>query len=194
MQEIEAKFPDIAIEDIRQRLKDNQADLVMPMRIMHRAVFDNDYMKERNGFLRVRDEGDKTTITYKQFNPDDASDVLEQEITTDNFDSALQLFARLGIQPRSIQESKRETWSVNGCEVVIDIWPWLNPYVEIEGKTWESVKQTADLLGFRWSDALFGDVMAAYRHQYPHLGSSDTIGSIASVTFDSELPDLLKIS
>ena len=192
MQEIEAKFPDITIEDIRQRLKDNQADLVLPMRVMHRAVFDNDYMKERNGFLRVRDEGNKTTIAYKQFNPDDRSDVLELEITTDNFDSAIQLFSRLGIQPRSKQETKRETWSLNGCEVVIDIWPWLNPYVEIEGETWESVKQTAELLGFTWSDALFGDVMGAYRHQYPHLTNDDTIGTIASVTFESELPELLQ--
>ena len=40
--------------------------------------------------------------------------------------------------------------------------------------------------------ALFGDVMAAYRQQYPHLSKDDTVGSIPEVRFDSEVPDFLK--
>ena len=52
--------------------------------------------------------------------------------------------------------------------------------------------ETAEALGLSWGDAIFGDVMAAYRAQYPHLTPFDTIASIRNVTFDSPLPDMLK--
>jgi hypothetical protein len=47
-------------------------------------------------------------------------------------------------------------------------------------------------LGFSWDKAVFGDVMAAYRAQYPHLTDKDTVGNIAEVKFGNPLPDLLK--
>ncbi|MNT39515.1 hypothetical protein D3C72_1757670 [compost metagenome] len=50
----------------------------------------------------------------------------------------------------------------------------------------------ATQLGLNWSDAVFGDVMAAYRVQYPHLGLNDTVGNISEVRFDDPLPELLK--
>ena len=76
--------------------------------------------------------------------------------------------------------------------MVIDEWPWLNPYVEIEGPDENSVIASAQKLGFQWHEAVFGDVMAAYRAQYPHLGLQDTVVSIAQVRFGDPLPDLLK--
>ncbi|MBC7943217.1 hypothetical protein H7X68_01825, partial [Candidatus Saccharibacteria bacterium] len=56
----------------------------------------------------------------------------------------------------------------------------------------KSVKDVAKRLGFDWDDAVFGDVMAAYRLQYPHLNDPKTIGNIAKVKFGDPLPELLK--
>ncbi len=43
-----------------------------------------------------------------------------------------------------------------------------------------------------WSKASFGDVMVAYRDQYPYLTDKQTVGRIKEVTFDAPFPDELK--
>ena len=93
---------------------------------------------------------------------------------------------------QSFQESKRETWNWNDVEIVIDEWPCLKPYIEIESSSGERVKYFAEKLGYVWDDAVFGDVMVAYRAEYPHLSSTDTVGRIAEVRFEDPLPDLLR--
>lgn len=50
----------------------------------------------------------------------------------------------------------------------------------------------AERLGFEWSDAVFGDVMVAYRAQYPHLTIKQTVGDVDEMTFDGLMPDMFK--
>jgi len=95
-------------------------------------------------------------------------------------------------QHGSFQESRRETWEFDGATIELDEWPWLDPYVEIEGLREEDVKGAAKKLGLEWDNAIFGDVMAAYRTQYPHLRPQDTVGSLAEVKFGGEPPEFLK--
>lgn len=190
--EIEAKFVNIDIDDIRDKLRALGATLVQPLRDMRRVTIDSPTMQAKNAFLRVRDEGNKTTLTYKQFNALSIDGVKEVEVEVSNFDNTIILLAEVGLAHSSSQESRRETWSLNNVEIVIDEWPWLNPYIEIEGPNETKVIDTARKLGFDWNKAIFGDVMAAYRAQYPHLTPSDTIGAIPVVRFSDPLPDLLK--
>lgn len=190
--EFEAKFLDIDIEDIRNRLKATGATLEKPMRLMRRVTIEDDHLRSQNAFVRVRDEGDRVTMTYKQFDSLSVDGAKEFEVTVSDFEEAVALLGAAGLPHRSFQETKRETWHLNGAEVLIDVWPWLNPYIEIESDSPESVKATAALLGLDWNDAVFGDVMTAYRHQYPHLTEKDTVGHVPEVMFDGELPELLK--
>lgn len=190
--EFEAKFLDINIDDIRARLQAAGATLEKPMRLMRRVTIDNDIMKQQQGFARVRDEGDRVTMTYKQFDSLSVDGAKEFEVTVSDFDETVALLAATGLIQGSYQETKRETWHLDGAEVLIDIWPWLNPYIEIESDSPESVKTTAALIGLDWNDAVFGDVMTAYRHQYPHLTEKDTVGHVPEVIFNGELPELLK--
>jgi len=113
----------------------------------------------------------------------------EIEVTVSDFDETIKLFAAAGLPHSSFQESKRETWRLGSTEIVLDTWPWLHPYIEIEGASVEDVKSIAAQLELDWSDAVFGDVMAAYRAQYPHLGLNDTVGRISEVRFDDPLPE-----
>lgn len=189
--EYEAKFIDIDIEEIRARLKTSGATLKKPMRLMRRVTIDTTELKRNNAFVRIRDEGDKTTITYKQFDSLSVNGTKEHEITVDSFDESIALFAAAGLAYGSFQESKRETWVLDDAEVVIDEWPWLRPYMEVEGHSEDHVKEVAARLGFKWEDAVFGDIMAAYRKQYPHLNDHDTVGNIPEVKFGDPLPDLL---
>lgn len=189
--EYEAKFLEVDIDDIRNRLKELGANLEKPMRLMRRVTIDNAEMKQKDAFVRVRDEGDRTTITYKQFDALSADGAKEHEIVVDNFEEAVALLAAAGLPHGSFQESKRETWTLGDIEIMIDEWPWLAPYIEVESTSVERVKDFSEQLGFKWSDAVFGDVMAAYRAKYPHLKETDTVGNIPEVRFGDPLPELL---
>lgn len=190
--EIEAKFVNVDIDEIRHKLSNLSAKLIHSMRDMKRVTIDTPDMKKKNAFVRVRDEGNKTTLTYKQFDALSLDGVKEVEVIVDDFDTTIALLAELGLPYGSLQESRRETWNLDDVEIVIDEWPWLNPYIEIEGPSEASVRDVATRLGFSWNDAVFGDVMAAYRVQYPHLGMHETVGNIPNVRFDDPLPDMLR--
>lgn len=189
---IEAKFVNIDIEDMRSRLRKAGAILTLPMRDMQRVTIDTPELKKKNAFVRIRNEGDKTTITYKQFNSLSIDGVKEIEISVNDFDTAVMLFKEAGLAYGSLQESRRETWRLGDTEIVIDEWPWLNPYIEIEAPSEDSVILTAKNLDLEWGDAVFGDVMSAYRVQYPYLGMNDTVGNLPEVRFSDPLPELLK--
>lgn len=190
--EIEAKFVNVDHAAIRKRLTKIGATLEQPMRLMKRVTIDSPAMKAKNAFVRVRDQGDRITLTYKQFDTLSVTGAKEIEVTVSDFDETIKLFAAVGLPHGSFQESKRETWRLGSTEIVLDIWPWLNPYIEIEGASEDDVKTVATQLELNWTDAVFGDVMAAYRAQYPHLSLHDTVGNIPEVKFNDPLPELLK--
>jgi len=64
--------------------------------------------------------------------------------------------------------------------------------VRDEGDSEQHVRDISKKMGFDWKDAVFGDVMAAYRMQYPHLSEQDTVGNIPEVRFSDPLPEMLK--
>lgn len=188
--EVEAKFLNVDHQAIRTKLRSLGATLDKPMRFMKRVTINNDFLKAKNAFVRIRDEGDKTTVTYKQFTEQSVDGAKEIEIVVSNFETAVELFDTAGLVHSSYQESKRETWKLGEVEVMLDLWPWLNPYIEIEGPSTKVVQSVAVDLGFVWQDAVFGDVTAAYRAQYPHLTDNFSIGDLSEVKFDDQQPDL----
>ena len=191
--EIEVKFLDINIDETREKLKALNGKCKEPMRLMRRVVVETPEMKEVDAFVRVRDEGGRITMTYKQFDSHSVDGAREAEVTVDNFDSAVQLVDALCpvTNRRSYQESKRETWEVESCEVMIDEWPWIKPYLEIEGRSEDDLRTLAQNLDLEWESGVFGDVMAAYRAEYTHLTMNDTVGDLAEVKFGDPLPDML---
>ncbi len=194
--EIEVKFLHINHEEIRARLRYSEFECVTPMRLMRRAIID--YPDRRlqvgtpNSYIRVRDEGDKVTLTYKQFASLSIDGAKEVEVVTSSFEDTIKIFTQVGLEIVSLQESKRETWKNDTCEVVLDEWPWLDSYIEIEAPTETEVREASQQLGLDWSEAKFGDVMVAYRDQYPYLNETQTVGKVPEVLFDAPLPDLLK--
>lgn len=186
--EYEVKFININTEEIRSKIKGLGGTLESPMRLMKRIVIDTPELKKRDAFLRVRDQGDKVTLTYKQFQGTGVDGAKELEVTVSDFETMAQILKAMDLNPKSYQESRRETWTLDGAEIVIDEWPWLNPYIEIEGTSEEHVKGIAEKLGFSWGDALFGDVMSAYKAQYPNAPEGFSVGNISEVRFDGQIP------
>lgn len=189
--EIEVKFVDVDIEDVRNRLKNAGAHLEHSMRDMRRALIEEDHHAADNMFIRIRDEGDKTTLTLKKktksLEESTIDSTYEIETTVGDFDTAVELFKVAGWHYTTYQESRRETWQLGEVEVVIDEWPWINPYIEIESETEEAVRSAADTLGFDWKTAMFGSVDVIYNRDYPNMTVRGVI-DVEEVRFSNPAP------
>jgi adenylate cyclase class 2 len=188
--EIEAKFVNCDHNDIRRKLQKLDAVCEQPMRLMRRVIMD--YPDERLGsvqaWLRVRNEGNKVTVTYKQDAARSFGSAKEIETTVGSYEQTIALFEKLGLCVQSRQESQRETWKVGEVEVVLDIWPWLNPFIEIEGPTEQSVQDVAKQLNLNWQTAVFGTVTTVYKIQYPEIAREGKISTLPRIAFNEPLP------
>lgn len=195
--EIEAKFTNVDHDEIREKLKQLGGECEQPMRLMRRAVFHSEAMEAQNGFLRVRDEGHRVTMTYKEFDGSGTiHGVKEVETTVGDFNAAVAICERAGMVKESYQETKRETWRLGEVEVVLDEWPWINPYIEIEGPNEEAVMAAAEKLGFDPKEALFGGVAVVYIERYPQLGTGKQAADIINrrvplIRFEDPVPEII---
>ena len=190
--EIEVKFLNVDFDVMRTKLQAIGATCEQPMRDMRRTIFATPEMdRQRNAYIRVRDEGDKVTVTYKHFAELSLTGAAELETVVGDFDTMVGIMRATGMRQRAYQESRRETWHLGDTEVVLDEWPWLKPYIEIEGATEEGVRETAKLLGCDWDEAIFGAVTQIYEAEYPGTRASDIILE-PEIRFGAPLPDILK--
>lgn len=193
--EIEAKFLNVNHDQLRSKLKNIGATCKQPMRTMKRAIMDypdRRLQTSQDGWIRVRDEGDKITLTYKESNDTTVDGAREIELIIDSYDLAIEMFKAIGLVVESEQETKRESWIVDGCQVELDEWPWLKPYFEIEGPDEEAIKKVAEKLGYKWSEAVFGSTTVAYKVEYPGITESETVGMIKpGMSFGKPIPQWL---
>ena len=186
--EIEAQFLDINKNEIRKKLKQIGAKLVKPEVLMRRIVFD----VGPHQFARVRDEGDKIVMTYKNVSDDKSiMGTKEVNVVVDSYENAILLLKSCGLEEKAEQESLREVWILGEVEICIAEWPWLPPFVEVEGPSEESVWDAAEKLGFKKSDAKFGSVDTTYQHYY---GINPDIVNLHTpkILFDMEPPEWVK--
>lgn len=163
--EIEAKFLDIDKESIRKKLEEIGAKLIHPERLMRRKVFEHPTEKE-NDWIRVRDEGDKITLSYKKLLDRTLHGTKEITVDVSDFDKTCAILEGSKLKFVSYQETKREKWQLGNTEITIDTWPWVPTFVEIEAPTEEEVKDATQKLGLNWKDAEHGSVETVYIKHY----------------------------
>ena len=188
--EYEATFLDIDKNEIRGRLEKAGARIVKPEFMQKRFVFSLPKGQEiKGGWLRVRDEGDRTTMSLKVVDGEKIEDQKEICLVINDFKTGKEFLESIGCQKKSYQETKREIWDLDGVEVCIDEWPFLEPYVEVEGKSEEDVKRVSEKLGFDYSKAWFCSVGKIYNNKYGVPVEIINSG-IPEITFDIENPFL----
>lgn len=161
--EIEAQFLDINKEAIRKKLNDIGAKLEKPEVLMRRTVF---YTGEHS-FARVRDEGDKIVMTYKNVSDDHSIlGTKEVNVIVNDYNDAILFLQGCGLEIKAKQETKREIWTFGKVEICIDTWPWIPTFMEIEGPSEKEVWDTAKKLGFTKKQAKYGSVDTTYQHYY----------------------------
>ena len=178
--EIEAKFIGMDPGGVRATLRSAGYVCTRKGYVMRRRTF---LFPPETGsrWVRVRDEGDQITMTYKRIASRDLSGAREIEVVVNDFDAACELILACGLEVGAFQESRRELWTKDDVKVSLDTWPGLSTFVEIEAVTEEAVHIAALALGFSMNDAIYGGVDAVYEQV---LGiAPTTFNSLALVTF-----------
>jgi adenylate cyclase class 2 len=189
--EYEATFPEIDKTTVRERLVRVGAELVKPEFLQKRVVFHLPKGHEvPGGWLRVRDESDRITLSLKIVDGNRITNQKELLLGVSDFESAVNLLLMLGCIRKSYQETKRELWRIDGVEVTLDEWPFLKPFVEIEGVSEAMVHRVAEKLGFEYDQAVFGAVDVMYMRQYPHLTADRINNQTPLILFEGENPFL----
>ncbi len=95
------------------------------------------YLINPNKWIRLRRSNDKVELTVKHIlnsrNDNQVfENVIENEIQTSSFEETNTLLEALGFMKRNYQEKIRYSYSYDSASIEIDIWPMLEPYIEIE--------------------------------------------------------------
>jgi len=179
--EIEAKFLDVDHDVVRAKLKKLGAVCERPHTLMRRKNFDFPVRKQMAGWVRVRDEGGKITLSYKQMNDRGVHGTKEINVTVDDFEKTCQLLLALGLAQTSYQETKRESWKLGQTEIELDEWPWLEPLAEIEAASEQKLWEVAKLLGLDKHQILHGPADGHYALKYNV--TEDEINALPEITF-----------
>jgi adenylate cyclase class 2 len=189
--EIEAKFLNTNHDELRIKLKGLGAVCKTPERLMKRKNYDfpdGRLSNEKNGWVRVRDEGGKITMSYKQLNSRELDGTHEVNLIIDSFDAADSFLQQIGLVANTYQETKRESWRLEDFEIELDEWPWVRPYIEIEGPNEQSLRDFAGKLDLDWSQVCHGSVEIVYQAEYDV--TDEEVDALKVITFEEPVPAL----
>src|SRR3989344_6298372 len=159
-EEIEVKFLNIDPAQTEAKLLEIGALKVRDF-FYRRRVFDYpDWRLDKaHSWLRLLDEGDKITLSFKKRIGADKHDgtgnddgMEEVEIAVDDFEKTVQLLLALGFIEKHYAENKRSRWIKDGVEFDIDTFPELEPYLEIEATGWNKIDEAIAWLGLSPAD------------------------------------------
>lgn len=160
--EYEATFLSVDVPGLQAKLTALGAVRAFPRRLLTRRIFENGAL-ERGAWIRLRDEGERSTLTLKQVTDStriDGTTEIETEVT--DLNAMAEILTRLGLAEVRYQEKYREEWRWGEVAFDFDTWPGLPTFVEIEGPDEASVRRAADAVGLDYSQARFGSVDEIY--------------------------------
>lgn len=177
--EIEIKLLGINADTIRTFLSNKGAsfDAIYNFK---RVVFDTTPINP-DAWIRLRSDGTTTTLTYKHIHSDAIDGTEEIEVVVNSFEETKKLLEKSGLVSRNYQENTREQYFWNDCQITIDTWPQLAPYVEIEASHEELVRSCLDLFDGLYERTTTESTDTLYANQGINLHD------IKELTFDKAL-------
>ena len=147
--EIEMKVQLKNPADLRKKLKELGAEYIGKEKQIN-ITFDSSYFRnvELEKFLRLRKTEKNTILTFKgKDEPNTNAKIREEiEVKVDDFDKMLEILTLLGFVVKIRYEKNRETFHFDGGEVVIDEFPKLGWFCEIEARSESDIMKIAEKL------------------------------------------------
>lgn len=163
--EYEVRVLEIDVETIIQKLESVGAEFQWD-HLQKRYVYD--FIPKIDGkWIRLRTNGDKTTLTIKNIVSSRIDGTQELEIEVDDFAKTNLILNELGFVAKGYQENRRRQYLLDGVEIDIDSWPLIPTYLEIEGKSEDDVYRVLEKLGISKEEVTSRDVDGIYQ-DYGH--------------------------
>lgn len=156
MQEFEVKFLHIDPVKIQAQLTELGAEKVGEFFQKWKSFDFPDWRLDQVGaWIRLRDGGNgQVTLAFKQRLGMQSSDgsvndagMDEVEVEVSDFEQAAEMLEKIGFIVKHSGEKKRIQWKRGRLEFDIDEYPGLDPYLEIEGSSWDEVSAAVAALG-----------------------------------------------
>jgi adenylate cyclase class 2 len=189
-QEIEVKFYPVKRKIITKSLSAAGAVCTKKRTLMRRAIFGGEDNPNINAtYIRVRDEGDEITLSAKINAKADGAitDQKELQIVVPDFQAMVTFLKVAGLRQSNYQETYRTVWLLDDCEVMLDEWPMLEPYIEIEGPSIASLQIVAQKLDMNWDDQkiVSTDELVAMKL---NITKKEALALMKNVVFDEAQP------
>ena len=113
-------------------------------------------------WIRLRTNGEKTTLTIKNVTSKEIDGTKESEVFVSDFEECDRILNEMGYYARSKQENRRIQYILDGVEVDIDFWPHIPTYVEFEGDSVEAIKNVCEKLNIDFEKLVSDDVNTIY--------------------------------
>jgi len=183
--EIEAKFININKSNLIKKLEALGAVKVFDERLLKRYLYSIPFQRNK-ALVRIRDEQDKITMSYKCMRSISLSGMEEVELIINDLEIAREFLAQVGLKEVGYRENKRMRYVLKDQKIEFDIdtWPGLNPLLEIESDSEEKVKWASKELGFVWSKVLYGTVGLVYTKVY-NISEDWIINDCKLLTFEN---------
>jgi adenylate cyclase class 2 len=165
--EVELKYLQADLDDVRRRLRDAGARLDVPRALETNIVFDDaeHSLRESDRLLRLRN-GRELTVKLPL---EDTTYKSRQEINLDVGEGDIESFlAGLGYAVDWRYEKWREGWDLDGMWVTLDELPFIGDVVEIEGDR-QKINEIAERLGLSGHTTSTANYLALFQdHRIAH--------------------------
>ncbi len=121
-----------------------------------------------NKWVRLRKSNDKIELTTKHIlnkKHSDYQNVLETEIEVSSFEEANNLLESIGICKRNYQEKIRYSFVYKDAQIEIDIWPMLDPYLEIECDNNKTIEEILEKLNLKENEIVSTNTESLYKRK-----------------------------
>lgn len=162
--EYEIRILEIDVEEFIRRIE--EAGAVKVGEFCYRRYVYGFNPKVYEKWIRLRTDGNESTLTIKEIKDYTISGTKEKEIVVSDFDTTNEILNDLGYYAESYQENRRVRYMLEGVEIDIDTWPLIPTYVELEGKSEQEVYKALDKLHIEREKVVTLDVEGIFREIY----------------------------
>ena len=159
--EFEYRFYNYDKHNIIIKLKELNAIQVHDF-VKYEFIVFNHPLKKKD-YIRLRNENNIYKLTHKIY---DNLFPQETEITVDNFQITCDMLLKLGCTIKYKFEKLREKWIIDNTEIVFDMYPGMNEYMEIESNSIDELNKYTILLNLNIKNHKWIPLNVRYKYIY----------------------------